>query len=314
MTGSKTRTWPIARTVRVDLRYQWASRYFLYTLVCFMAVASAFAVGAYATALSAVNSLRQEWAFLRQEGGYTFERAVGLGSDPTDDPLKETWESAGQAVANLHPLQGTVNLLQVLCFVIGPLVFFTYGAIAPTRDAHYKTLKFRAVREGPRRLFLSQVVALTAAVTALTAAAFVATLLTSTALHLAVSGRVDTRLLEVPGDLSPADTLPTLAMTLATGGVFALLGMSAALIVRRPLYVLPVFLVGFFLVPILGRFDPRNLLMAIAYPHLEFVGGFIPPAPARVSELVAAALLAVGTAGVLAVTYAVHSRRSLYTT
>ncbi|GFH35724.1 hypothetical protein [Streptomyces pacificus] len=314
MTVSKTRTWPITRTVRADLRYQWASRYFLYTLVCFMAVASAFAVGAYATAHSAVNSLRQEWAFLHQDGGYTFERAIGRGSDPTDDPLKETWESAGQAVANLHPFQGTVNLLQVLCFVIGPLVFFTYGAIAPTRDTHYKTLKFRAVREGPRRLFLSQAVTLTAAVTALTAAAFVATLLTSTALHLAVNGRVDTRLLEVPGDLSPADTLPTLAMTLTTGVVFALLGMSAALIVRRPLYVLPVFLVGFFLVPILGRFDPRNLLMAIAYPHLEFVGGFIPPAPAPVSELAAAALLTVGTAVVLAITYAVHSRRSLCTT
>ncbi|MFE2289758.1 hypothetical protein [Streptomyces sp. NPDC059452] len=313
-TTSKRRTYAIAGTIRSDLRYQWVSRYYLYAVTCFAAVMSAFAFGAYATARGAVESLQREWAFLHEEGGYTFQRAIGNGTDPTDAPLKDTWEAAGQAVAGLHPLQGAVNLLQVLCFVIGPLVFFTYGAIAATRDAHYKTIKFRAVREGPRHIFVSQAITLVTAVAALTAAAFLVALATTTAVHLTVSGRIDTRLLHIPQDLSPADTLPTLAMTVATGVFFALLGMCTALLFQRPLYILPAFVAGFFLIPILSRFDPRNLLMAIAYPHLEFIGGFVPPAPRPVGEFLAALLLLVGVAGLLAVTYAVNSRRSTYTT
>lgn len=313
-TGSRTSISLLAHTVRADLRYQWASRHFLYAFACFTVVASVFAIGAYSSARDAVNSLQREWLFLHEEGGYSFERAIGQGGDPSDAPLKDTWEFASQAVANLLPFQSTTNLLQVMCFVIAPLVFFTYGAIAVTRDEQYKMLKFRAVREGPRRLFASQVVTLTLAVTVLTTAAYVVSLLISTVLHLATSGRVDTTNLDVPADLAATGPLPSFAMMIGTGLVFAFLGMSAALVFRRPLYVLPVFLVAFFLVPVLGRFDPRNLLMAIAYPHLEFVGGFLPSTPHPVPEIVAALLLAAGTTVVLALTYVVYSRRSHYTT
>ncbi|MFJ2022107.1 hypothetical protein [Streptomyces nodosus] len=286
----------------------------LYVVACFAGVSAVFAFGAYSSARSAIDSLRQEWEFLHREGGYSFERAIGRGTDPSDSPLKETWESASQAVANLHPFQSTTNLLQVLCFVIAPLVFFTYGAIAATRDAHYKTLKFRAVREGRQRLFVSQAVSLVLVVAALTAAAFCIALLISVILHLAVSGRVDTRGLEVPKDMMVTGPLPTMAMMFGTGVIFAFLGMSMALIIGRPLYVVPVFLAGFFLVPVLGRFDPRNLLMAVAYPHLDFVGGFIPSAPRPVPEFAAVLLLVIGAAVLLVLTYVVRSRRSHYVT
>ncbi|MFJ6511684.1 hypothetical protein ACIQMO_03180 [Streptomyces sp. NPDC091406] len=313
-TASKRSICAIGRTLRGDLRYQWVSRHFLYAAASFAAVMSAFSLGAYASARAAVDSLYQEWQFLHEDGGYTFQRAIGNGPDATDAPLKETWEAAGQAVAGLHPVQGAVNLLQVLCFVIGPIVFFTYGAVAATRDAHYKTLKFRVVREGRRPLFLSRAASLVTAVSVLTVTALLFALATTTAVHLTVSDRVDTRLLRVPQDMSFTDALPTLAMTVTTGVFFALLGMCAAVLFRRPLYVLPVFVAGFFLVPILSRFDPRNLLMALAYPHMEFIGGFVPPAPRPVGEFLAAFLLLLGVAGMLAVTYAVESRRSAYTT
>jgi hypothetical protein len=313
-TGSKISISPLAESVRTDLRYQWASRHFLYAFASLTVFASVFAVGAYSSARSAIDSLRREFAYLHTEGGYTFERAIGTGSDPTDAPLKDTWEHASQAVANLQPLQGTTNLLQVMCFVIAPLLFFTYGAIAATRDAQFRTLKFRVVREGPRRLFASQISTLAVAVTALTTAAFAVSLLISTGLYLAVKGRFDTTNLDVPEDLAITGPLPSFAMMIGTGLFFGFLGMAAALLLRRPLYVVPVFLVGFFLVPVLGRFDPRNLLMAIAYPHVEFVGGFVPSAPHPVPELVAALLLTVGAAVVLTLTYVVHSRRSHYAT
>lgn len=313
-TASKRSICAIGRTLRSDLRYQWVSRHFLYAATCFAAVMSAFALGAYASARAAVDSLHQEWQFLHEDGGYTFQRAIGKSPDATDAPLKETWEAAGQAVAGLHPVQGAVNLLQVLCFVIGPIVFFTYGAIAATRDAHYKTLKFRVVREGYRPLFVARAASLVTAVTALTVTALLFALAITTAVHLAVSGRIDTRLLRVPQDMSFPDALPTLTMTVTTGVFFALLGMCTAVLFQRPLYILPLFVAGFFLVPILSRFDPRNLLMVLAYPHMEFIGGFVPPAPRPVHVLLAAFLLLAGVAGMLAVTYAVESRRSAYTT
>ncbi|MHC5902742.1 hypothetical protein ACVNF4_02315 [Streptomyces sp. S6] len=315
-TAWRTPTSPVVRTlrtVRTDLRYQWASRYLLYTLVCFAAVASVFAFGAYSTARGAVDSLWREWAYLRGEGGYTFDRAIGRGGDPTDDPLRDTWEHAGQALAGLQPFQGAVNLLQVLCFVVAPLVFFAYGAIAATRDTHHKTLKFRAVREGPGRLFASQALTLTAVTTALTAAAFAVTLLTSTALYLTAYDRVDARRMEIPADLSPWSALPTLGMLLLTSLLFAFLGMSTALLAGRPLPVLPPFFAAFLLLPVLGPYDPRNLLMAIAHPHLDFVGSFQPPTPHPVPEPLAALLLTTATAALLTAAHVVRARRSLYT-
>ncbi|MFD5200219.1 hypothetical protein ACFWM7_08670 [Streptomyces sp. NPDC058375] len=85
-------------------------------------------------------------------------------------------------------------------------------------------------------------------------------------------------------------------------------------LLRRPLYVLPVFVAGFSLVPVLSRFAPRDLLMAPDYPRMEFIGGFVPPAPRPVGAFLAAFLLLLDVAGMPAVTYAVESRRSAYTT
>lgn len=259
-------------------------------------------------------ALVREWEFLRDEGGYTFARAIGRGADPTDAPLKESWEYAAQTVANLQPVQGATNLVQVICFVIAPLVFFTYGAIAVTRDTQYKMLKFRAVREGPRRLFVSQAIALMLAVVALAAAALVVSVLISAILHFSTSGRIATDGLEVPRDLGVTGPLPSLMVMIGSGLVFAYLGMATAFVVRRPLYVVPTYVVAFFLVPVLGRFDPRNLLMAIAYPHLEFVGGFDPSPPEPFSGGLAALLLAVGVVVILLLAYLSRSRRSQYTT
>ncbi|WP_157869147.1 hypothetical protein [Streptomyces atriruber] len=312
-TASKARTSRTAHAIRTDLRYQWASRYGLYALAVCVLVAAAFAVGAYGTARSAISSLHQEWTFLQEDGGYTFIRAVGQGDDPTDAPLEDTWRQAGSAVANLHIVQGTVSLLQVLCFVLAPVLFFTHGAVTATRDAHFKTLKFRAVRDGHRTLFASQIATLITVVTALTAAALAACLLISSSLSWAASGRLDDPLVSVPGELPLTDLVPPLLVFLLTGTFFALLGMGAGMIARRPLHVIPFFVSLFFVLPIMGRFDPRNLLMALAYPHMTFTGGFSPTAPTPLPGAVAALALMAVTAAVLAGAYALTARRSLYT-
>ncbi|WP_424216521.1 hypothetical protein ACN20G_30785 (plasmid) [Streptomyces sp. BI20] len=312
MTDSKTPTSPLVRSLRTDLRYQWASLHLLHSLAALTAVAAVFAVGAWLSARSAVTALAEEFAYLRREGGYTFDRAIG-GGDPADAPLRATWEFASATVANLHPVQGAVSLLQVLTFVVGPLVFFTYGVIAATRDRRHGTLRLRTVREGPRRLFASMAGALAVTVTAVGVAACAVTLVISTALSLAADGGIDTSALAVPEDLSVTAPLPVLAALIGSGLFFALLGMSVALVVGRPLIVIPAFLAAFFLVPVLGPFDPRNLLMVLAHPHMEFVGGFAPSPPLAVSPPLAAALLALGTAAAAALAHTVHSRRSAHT-
>ncbi|WP_371524833.1 hypothetical protein OG302_00875 [Streptomyces sp. NBC_01283] len=301
------------QTVLGDIRYQWMSRYFFYSVGCFALTAAIFAVGAYGTARCAVSALQREWQFLHTEGGYTFERATGQGADPSDAPLKETWDQAGHALANLHPIQGAVNLLEVLCFVVAPLLFFAYGAIAATRDAHHQTLKFRAVREGFPRLFAAQAGALFPVVILLSIAVLVVALLTSSTLSLTVVGNIDATLTQSPRDIPFLDVLPILGTFMLTGISFSILGMGAAHIFQRPLYVIPAFCVSFLLVPVLGRFDPRNLLMAISYPHLRFVGGLEPVPPVFIPELVALWVLICGGVAVLASAYTISSRRSRYT-
>ncbi|KKZ72576.1 hypothetical protein [Streptomyces showdoensis] len=298
--------------IRTDLRYQWASGYSLYALACCALASAAFAVGAYGTARGALTSLHEEWAFLHEEGGYAFTQAIGL-DDPTDAPLQDTWHQAGTAMANLHIVQSTVSLLQVLCFVIAPVMFFTYGAVAATRDTYFKTLKFRAVRAGHQTLFVSQIATLVTMVAALTVAAMTLAVLISTGLSWATSGRLDDPLVSVPSDLPVTDLIAPMLALLSTGVFFALLGMGAGLALRRPLYVIPLFSALFFVLPVAGRFDPRNLLMTLAYPHMAFTGGFTPTIPTPVPQVPAALALMTEVLALLAIAYISTTRRSRYT-
>ncbi|MFC9395227.1 hypothetical protein ACFTWS_19005 [Streptomyces sp. NPDC057027] len=308
-----------------SLRYQRMSRHWIYASALAVLAFTLFALGAPATARSAVDFFGSEQRSLAKVG-ITLENSLNrpireeVSSDGNggefrtgDNPLRTAYETAGQAVTNTKPVQSTINALEALCFALFPVLFFAYGVITATRDTRLGTLKVNAVRYGPRQLFLSGLTAVTASVTLVVTVSAGLGLLVATGVWLGnpvdLGGHPD---LVPPPQAGVGQLLVTMAVTIGVGAFFGILGVALGTIFRQALVIIPAFLVAFFLVPLTWRFDPRNLLMTAVRDFLDFKGTFIPSPSLGVSQVLAlVVVLGIGAAAVAAGSQ-VATRRSLY--
>jgi hypothetical protein len=74
----------------------------------------------------------------------------------------------------------------------------------------------------------------------------------------------------------------------------------------------PIFVAALFVVPILGAFDPRNLILAIATEYLAFRGAFSPTQVIAIAPGAAFAVLAIICATLIAIATLVSTRRTSY--
>lgn len=308
----------IARETRREIRWIVSSRLLL-ALIGSAVVMAAW--GALAGASSAIALVAQFEATLRlyNENGEDISAALaapaGVSGDASQqnigNPLRYDLDQAVQALTQTHGTGAVASTLSLSAFILLPVVGFVVAVYLATHDTASGSIAWRWPETGAGRLAVSKALALAVTMIALTAATAVVSVVGSWITAPIVAARAEELAsFAVPGpDVGRTVLIGVLAAS--AGTTAALLGLLVATITRDRTFTVAAFVLAYFLVPMLGVADPRNMIPLSGEGVFFFVGQFQPEAVGDLHPAVgvavqgAAALVAV--VGV-AVTWRVRSR------
>lgn len=302
-----------------ELRLLTYSRY-LHVILAVLAVGVIISfTGSVSAARSAHTSFVREVATY-ESNGVTLAEALAAPMSVTtdgdqetiDNPLKYDYLELGKSV---HAVQGMAMIgtaLDLVTFIVIPLLFLIVGSYLSNVDRLARTALFRAARERWVAVTAGKVV--TIGVLAVIAPVTVAVV--ALAAGAIGSGSVASLTARIGFDLVYPSTQSPLALKMvATAGVcllFGVFGYAIGFITRSISWPMILAAAALFLVPFVSAWDPRNLMAVVGSQVYDFWGQFQMrppiPLPTATAAITLGVYLVVGMAVVIASSRVVRLR------
>ena len=209
--------------------------------------------------------------------------------------LRYDLDQAALALTQLEPLGAVCAVLSLCALLVFPMLGFVLGVFQSTHDVRSGSIIVRWPQAGITMFASSKPLALVGSLIGLAAFVAVLTLPCAWIAETAVSGRVGELAaftVEAP-DVSRALAVGLLAVL--TGAAFGALGLLVGAVTRNRSFTIGVFALAFFLVPLGGSGDPRNLLTVAGAEVLYFAGQFRPAPLGDMHPVLATAVLGVAS-------------------
>ncbi|MBE0476617.1 MAG: hypothetical protein IBX62_05925 [Coriobacteriia bacterium] len=250
-------------------------------------------------------------AALEEDLNVTETEENGTTVVEVDNPIRYAYEELTRSVRALAPGNVASNGLASVAFLGGPLLFGAWGVFLATQDFVNKTVKVKAVRNDWKVVALTKLSVGALAVIGSVGLVLLLTLLVGRPVHAyGVS--------LPPGSVSLAavDTaaLPGVSALAAQSGVAVVLGVlfmtvgyALGTVVRSPYVPLTLVVAYNVFIPVVGKYDPKNLASVIGHDVFAFSGVFQLVAPRPIPVPLAYGLIAaVALAAVAASLAAAH--------
>ncbi|MBN9172847.1 MAG: hypothetical protein J0I70_01670 [Microbacterium sp.] len=292
------RTW--SELIR-ETRWLTSSRAALLLAVAAVAAAVWGAVSAATSVLSAVATFHGTLDRYRSHG----EDIAGALSAPSvvtgdaaqqiiSNPLRYDLDQAALAYTQVLPTGAASSTLSLCALLFFPLIGFAFGVFVSTHDMASGSIVFRWPRAGlipfaaSKPLLIVLVMCALAAVTGATAVP----------LSLLAQLSVDRAAADVTAFVGAAPSLQRTAtigaLAVLTGSVSGALGLFVGSATRNRTFTIAAFGLAYFLVPLIGRIDPRNLVTSAGAKAFYFVGQFQPQGIGTTRPWVAVVVLIAG--------------------
>lgn len=196
----------------------------------------------------------------------------------THDALRYDDESYVAAAAAMSPAGASLTALSAAAFVLVPVIAYILGVYTATHDLRSGAIIVRwSAKHGAAGIVVGKILPLAAMV------ALVVVVVAATAAVVGIAAplwRPVLRGLDTAVAAAPQPEWSTVALlssvVILVGAAFATVGLLAASVTRERAFTILLFAVPYFLLPLLGVGDPRNLIPAVGQPWYLFVGGFQP--------------------------------------
>mgnify|MGYP001592346668 CR=1 FL=1 len=272
------------RETRREFRWITSSRL---VLVIAGAVLAITAWGALSGATSALNLVDQFQSTLHdyQENGEDIAKALATPSEVSGtpeqqnitNPLRYDLDQAVQGLTQVTGMGAVASTLSLSALVFFPVVGFALGLFMGTHDTRSGSIAFRWPQSGLRGIATSKPLALLLTMLMIgvaTAALSAAASLITTPI---IIGQADSLLepFSVDGP-SFSRTFAILLLSVLIGTALACFGLLVGVVTRNRTISLTSFVLLYFLVPMLGAADPRNMISLAGNGVFYFVGQFRP--------------------------------------
>lgn len=229
-----------------------------------------------------------------------------------DNPTKYDYLEVGRALQAVSGPTMIATSLDLVTFLVFPLLFAVVGAYVATCEARSRTAKLRAARARWSVIIVAKLLSLTvtSAVGVLGVVAFglLASVLTP-AFVGNLAGPVD-----YPVDQAVSITSWPVKFLFGwfVGVFFGLVGYVIGTVTRSPAWPMVILAAALFLLPFLSAVDPRNLVAVLASRTYDFWGQFKLRPPIDTAVPTAVVLLGLYAGVAVVVTLAVALRRSRF--
>lgn len=234
------------------------------------------------------------------------------GTAVTDNPLRYDYERAAVALGTLSAVGGASSAIALSAVLFFPPLSMLLGVGLATHDVRSRSIRVRWPQSGLGAFLAAKVATLLlllamtclAMLAAAAAAGAIAPLLVPEVAHAA--------------DITPASTVVDAKLLLAAvyapaiGVLFGLVAFAISSWTRERAFTMTAMVLVYFLVPILGPLDPRNLILIVGNDILAFSGSFHPVALAGPGPLLSATLLGLLVVAAVGAAAAAWSRRAKF--
>ena len=207
-----------------------------------------------------------------KEANYTVSNG---NSTITSNPLKEDFIALAVSIQNLDSSHMVSNSLEYFIFVFGTIIFGIYAAYAATYDFKYRTHKTFSVKYKQMELLsgklLSIFLVLFTSLLLLSAAAFAA----SPFLKYLVKKSVPIEKYVIPELVYEANIVVQLLFAMALLGFYMIVSFAAGYVIKNMLPVTIFLLLYTLFIPVLGRYDIKNICSFFARRIFTFQSRFV---------------------------------------
>jgi len=243
--------------------------------------------GAVSGVTSALNLVGQFQATLGdyQENGEDIARALSMPSEvlgPAEqqtitNPLRYDLDQAVQGLTQVTGIGAVAATLSLSALVFFPLIGFALGLFMGTHDTRSGSIAFRWPQSGHRSIAISKPLTLLLTMLLLAVATAALSAVASLFTSPIVAGQADVLLEPFTAEgPSLSRTAAILLLSALIGAAFANFGLFVGVLTRSRTIPLTTFTLLYFLVPMLGVADPRNMISLAGNGVFYFVGQFRP--------------------------------------
>jgi hypothetical protein len=219
----------------------------------------------------------------------------GVTGDATQEiisnPLRYDLDQAALAYTQLLPTGAVSSTLSLCALLFFPLIGFAFGIFLSTHDIKSGSIVFRWPRAGAVA-FAASKPALVAIVMGALAVATGLAAVPLAALGQLMTGRAAEEITSfLVGGPSVGRMIVVGLLALLTGSVAGALGLLVGSATRNRTVTIALFGLAYYLVPLIGSGDPRNLITNAGADVFYFVGQFRPQGIGGAHPLVAVGIL-----------------------
>jgi len=204
--------------------------------------------------------------------------ATDNGGEIVDNPLRYDFEAAISASGRLSPSGASTNAFSLAAFLLLPVLGFITGVILATHDIRSGSIRVRWPRAGAVALLGAKASLLCALMVMVLATVAVTSTVAGTLMSFRLPPLVQSGELPFITPGFTLDILATAALDLLVAAAFGCLGLAIASLLRERTFTITLFVLTYFLLPIVGVSDPRNFIPVAGQDVLNFGGSFQPVA------------------------------------
>lgn len=305
---------------RREFKYQWYSHLLTVSILVSIFVSLLNLYGLQTKAEGAYDLYIRTYNLYQEEGmdvESMMEMPVNIikndNTEMIDNPVRYRFEEAEKAVQLLKGGATITQTLEWMTFIFFPIIFTLYSIYISTYDYKYETIKIKAAQFSWPKIISAKLFSLYAGVFII----FTCTLLVSYAVgNLLYNGVISSLssedLLKMNLNITNNRLFLQIIFSLAISLLFSTIGFVLGLLFKAALLPIIIFFVYDLIIPIIGKYDIRNMISVIAHQIFDFKGRFQLFKPVPINYFTSVSLLFFVFTLCLSLSYFFFWRQSKY--
>lgn len=215
-----------------------------------------------------------------KETNYT---VVDGNSSVSSNPLKEDFVSLAVSIQNLNHHNIISNSLEYFIFIFGTLVFGIYAAYIATYDYKYKTHKFFSIKYKQSEILTGKLLSLFLVLFSSLFLIGTVSYFSSSLLKYFVKKCVPIENYTIPGLSYERSLALQIIFTIALLGFYIIISYVVGFIFKNMFPITIFLLVYTLLLPVLGKYDIKNIFSFFAHKVFTFKARFVIFQPTEIS-------------------------------
>lgn len=307
-------------STKKELKYQWYSHVIWITVIISIFISLLNIYGLKSKATSSYDLYVKTYNLYKEEGMDVDKmldmpiNISGTGSEQVvDNPVRFRLAEAGDAIGLLNNSSIITNTLEWMTFVFFPIIFVIYSIYLASYDYKYKTIRIKATQMASSKLITSKLLSLYLGVLIIFLTTTFVSFIAGYFFHQQLINEIPNAILaRFNTGLDHNNLIIQLLFSLMISLIFASIGFLLGILFKSALIPVILFFVYDFIVPVLGKYDIRNIISVIAHDIFQFKGRFQLFKPTPVSEMTSFSILITVLVLSILLSYVCFSRQSKY--